>query len=491
MSRSLYNPDTRIFFGFFWVLIAIFAGVASVALPPVLVLAVVLGSILICLMGITPLAALTMLLVLAPLRTLITTESPLQLPLDIGQILFLFFVFVWALHRILHQKTVLIFQTSPIYIPILLFLMVGGLTVFSATSLTAWLTEWLKWWIIVAMVTFILNLGRGANWEWIAFAVVLSGVANACVGLYIYFGGSGADHLLINDNRFRAFGTFGQPNPFGGFLGLIIPISLMMFYGYTMRIIHHRRIVGKWHFRAVLPIIFYATATLLMLGGVFASWSRGAWLGLIVALGAITFALPRKTWRSVALLASGAVMLGVLWFSGLLPDSVTNRITSSTAEFFAFDDVRGVDITPDNYAVVERLAHWQAALNMAQAHPWLGVGLGNYEIVYDQFRLLNWHFPLGHAHNYYLNILAEAGIIGLFGYGLLWGSIVGFTWKARRLPDILQRAMAVGLLGTWVYLAFHSLLDNLYVNNVFIHLGTLLGLLALIYKNHYHTITYR
>lgn len=488
MIRVFNLPDNRWLSGALWFLIAILTGIASIVLPPAVMVMLIAAITLLCLMGITPLASLTALLVLAPLRTLIATESAVQLPLDIGQILFLLFVVLWWVYRITRKQSVLVVRGSPVYLPILIFVAASGLTVFSATSLGAWLTEWLKWWIILIMLTLTIHIGRGTKWEWVIFALVLSGVANACVGLYIHFGGSGADHLLIGANRYRAFGTFGQPNPFGGFLGLLIPVALMTAYGYSMRIFRAWRVARQFGFRSVYPVIFYASATLIMLAGVYASWSRGAWLGLVVALAAVAFALPRKTWRSIVLVGLVAIALGILWFSGRLPDSVVNRITSSTAEFFAFDDVRGVDITPANYAVVERLAHWQAALNMAQANPWLGVGLGNYEIVYDQYRLLNWNFPLGHAHNYYLNILAEAGMIGTLAYGLLWTGIVWLTWKARQHPDTLQRAVVVGLMGTWVYLAFHSLLDNLYVNNVFIHLGTLLGILAITYRNNYHTI---
>ncbi|MDQ7026033.1 MAG: O-antigen ligase family protein, partial [Anaerolineae bacterium] len=122
------------------------------------------------------------------------------------------------------------------------------------------------------------------------------------------------------------------------------------------------------------------------------------------------------------------------------------------------------------------------AQNMARDYPWLGVGLGNYEIAYEEYRLINWDEALGHAHNYYLNILAEAGMIGFFAYLGLWGSILWFTWVARSHPDIINRSLMVGLFGTWVYLTFHSLLDNLYVNNLFIHLGVMLGLLNIVYQ---------
>ena len=41
-----------------------------------------------------------------------------------------------------------------------------------------------------------------------------------------------------------------------------------------------------------------------------------------------------------------------------------------------------------------------------------------------------------------------------------------------------------GLLGTWTHLAVHSMVDKLYVNNLFLHLGVLLGLLAVAYHHH-------
>jgi putative inorganic carbon (hco3(-)) transporter len=86
-----------------------------------------------------------------------------------------------------------------------------------------------------------------------------------------------------------------------------------------------------------------------------------------------------------------------------------------------------------------------------------------------------------------LNIFAEAGIIGLAGYMGLWLAAAWLTWQTRRHPDHLGRCIAVGLLGTWAYLAVHSLTDNLYVNNVFLHLGVMFGILAIL---HGHIRTY-
>jgi O-antigen ligase len=143
-------------------------------------------------------------------------------------------------------------------------------------------------------------------------------------------------------------------------------------------------------------------------------------------------------------------------------------------------DVRGVPINDANYALIERQAHWQAALNMLTDHPWTGVGFSNYQPLYEQYRLLNWPMPLGHAHNIYLNVAAETGIIGLGLYLLLWISVFVLTFRTIRRAQALDRAVAVGLMSAWIYLGTHMLVDNLYVNNTHLLIGTLLGLLAAI-----------
>lgn len=431
---------------------------------------------------ITPFAALAILLILAPMRTLIATEAQFQLPLDIGQILFMVFLASYAISRIMKAERLFRFPFVPLVVSLSVFLLILGLNAFVAYSLTAWLNETLKWVQILILIVIVFTLVRSREWEWLVFAVVLAGVANALVGIYEFLGGSGALHLVINGRFFRAFGTFGQPNPFGGFMGLLTPIALMAALGYILRTIQIYRASKHIELAELAKAFFYGLSTLIMLIGILMSWSRGAWLGLGGAIAVIALALPRQTFRGIALFASGGLLVGLLAVAGLLPASIIERLSTSTQEFFAFEDVRGVDITPENFAVAERLAHWQVALNAATSSPWLGVGFGNYEVVYPQFRLINWSEPLGHAHNYFLNILAELGIVGLLGYGKVWLVIIWMTWRTKRHPDVLARFVAIGLLGTWVYLNIHSIFDNLYVNNLFLHLGLMLGILVVLYQ---------
>ncbi|MCA9973958.1 MAG: O-antigen ligase family protein, partial [Anaerolineales bacterium] len=219
--------------------------------------------------------------------------------------------------------------------------------------------------------------------------------------------------------------------------------------------------------------------------GLLASWSRGAWLGFAAGLVVLLFFLPRRRRHGLTLLLAGGgaalALLGAGVLLNRLPVGVVERAASSFSDDLQFGDVRGVDITDANYAVLERLAHWQAAVGMAEAHPWLGVGFGNYEPAYAQYRLINWPDALGHAHNYYLNLLAEVGVLGLAAYGVWWTAVF---WQAiRLLPrlDWRRRGVALGLLAVWTALAVHHLVDKLYVNNVYVHLGAMLGVQQLLW----------
>lgn len=430
--------------------------------------------------AITPVAAIAVMVVMSPLRALIETEAPGALPVDIGLLTAGITVAGWFGHRLIWRRSISGLASSPVFIAVLLFAIPAALSLYVAQSPSAWLSEWLKWVQIGLLIVICLDLLRGPDWQWLLGALVIGSVANALVGIYQFLGGSGALHLLINDRFFRAFGTFGQPNPFGGYMGLLAPVAVFSGIGFG--------VLAWMRLRERQPRVLPASVgALCLLGGgallglgVILSWSRGAWLGLIAALIASALVVPRRWWQSLLTLALiGGASLLLIGF-GLIPASLTQRLSSAFEDTFAVSDVRGVNVTSENYAVVERLAHWQAAVNMATEHPWLGVGLGNYEVAYAEYRLLYWKFSLGHAHNYYLNVLAETGIIGLAGYLAALVSLLVLTWRARRHPDIPTRFAAIGLFGTWVYLTVHSLTDNLYVNNLFLHVGILLGILAVI-----------
>ena len=457
-------------------LLAILTGLALVFLPAQVLFAAIVLALLLLPCLVSSRAALFPLLILAPMHVLIQTEVGPVLPLDIGQILFLAWFFAWSLHHVALRQRLPQLSLPPVVIPVLIFLLVAGNSLFNAVSVAAWLREWLKWLAIALVILIVGNSMQVRAWRWPLRALVLAGAVNATLGLYQFFGGSGALHFLVGGRFFRAFGTFGQPNPLGGFLALLLPLAMCLLLAGLRRWLRTRRKAD------LFSLCAWALPTTLLLAGLVASWSRGAWLAFIVAMLVTLLALPRRLVHGLLLAGGVFVLTALLWSTGVLPASLGERLASSTEGYLGFEDMRGANINPGNYAVVERLAHWQAALNMASAHPWSGVGLGNYEHAYPQHRLIDWPEALGHAHNFWLNQLAETGLTGMAAWCFMWLAIVLYTWRARQHPDDEARLAVVGLLGAWTSLAVHSLFDNLFVNNLFLHVGFLLGVLAVLHR---------
>jgi O-antigen ligase len=322
----------------------------------------------------------------------------------------------------------------------------------------------------------------GIDIRWLVTLILLAGVSQALIGIW-QFGlrGDGPDHFMILDRYFRAFGTFQQPNPFGGYMGMSAALAIGGSIGAFIAILGDRR--AKKHVtRADWFWLFFVLVCAVVLSlALLMSWSRGAWIGFAAAMITLVFFLPKKRWQGVVLTLAAFTIIFVMFQNNLLPLSITNRLESFGTEFL-IGDVRGVHITEENFAIIERLAHWQAGGDMARDHLLTGVGFGNYEVAYGQYGLLNWPHPLGHAHNYYLNILAETGIVGILTYLIFW--IMVFVQLIRSLGrlDWPNRGLALGLLAAWTALSVHHFFDKLYVNNLYLFIGVMLGLQQVLTK---------
>ena len=211
----------------------------------------------------------------------------------------------------------------------------------------------------------------------------------------------------------------------------------------------------------------------------FFSLSRGAWLGFAMAVVVMTALRSRRAFLLFAL--AGIILTGLLLIGSLniLPQALAERI-ADVPTFLGLNlfDPRSVLLTDENFGIVDRMAHWFAAWNMFNDFPWLGVGIGNYGVVYPLYGLREWPFSLGHAHNFYLNMLAETGLIGFLFYGFMVISALVYAWKVSRETAGVWRAVSLGILGALVALSVHNFFDNLYVHGMNIQFGLLLGFLA-------------
>jgi O-antigen ligase len=222
-----------------------------------------------------------------------------------------------------------------------------------------------------------------------------------------------------------------------------------------------------------------AAVTGLILCGLYASQSRGAWIG---AAASVIVVSAVRSKRAAVLFATVVTLLAIVGATGafdLLPESVVQRF-ADVIPVTGIPNIAIAEVTDANFPAIERLAHWQSALNMWRDHLWLGVGFGNYPAVYPVYAIGRWLDPLGHAHNFYLNVAAETGLAGLLAYGLFWLSAFALGWRAVRGSRGFQRAVAIGCLGVLVHLTVHNMVDNLFVQGMYLHVAAVLGLLVFI-----------
>jgi putative inorganic carbon (hco3(-)) transporter len=452
-----------------------------VARAPLAPLLLGLGGVVILAGAFTePLFGLGAALLIGPLRAWLEIRSPGVAPYA-GQAVLVLTLVAWSARGMLRHNVNVVIPAG--LAPLLLFIGVALLSLWAPVSAWQGTLELLKW-VQVALVALLVydRLKAGAiDSRW---AVVILGVAalfQALIGLW-QFGLLRLGPLTpieikefaINARFSRAYGSFQQPNPFAGFLGLVGALLT----GITVSVL-----VDRWRARG-LPTGLRAAAgsgapALVIVAGLVASWSRGGWMGFAAAVLVMAALLSRRSWWGPVLLAGLLGVGALLYVTGQLPAAIVDRLMSFLA-YTRFEDVRGVGVTDANFAVIERMAHWQAALSMWRDHFWVGIGWGGYEAAYPTYRLIRWVLPLGHAHNTYLNLLAEVGLLGLGAY-LGWLGITGARLlhtlsRHETLIDPWRRGLALGLIGAWTYFVTHSFVDSLMVNNVHLHVGVLLAL---------------
>ncbi|MBM3134510.1 MAG: O-antigen ligase family protein [Chloroflexi bacterium] len=470
--------------------VALAAGLALALLPLSTALVLVAGTGVLLAALVRPEVALWLLIFAVPFGGLrqwslggfnVTATEPLVAVLGVA----------W-LAGMVRQRAIR-FTFTPLLIALLLFLGALLLSLFDALSLSLSAKELLKWGEFLVVYVVVVHTVNGytdykerRQVAILLALVLLAGALEAAWGLYGSLQRLGPpSYAIVGGRLFRAFGTFGQPNPFGGYINLSLPLGLSLLIGQF----------ADWRSRAPLhPRTLAILSACALLGlALILSWSRGAWLGAAVAVGVVVLAwgvallwgarhneqLRRAGERLLLVLLIVAIMGGTLVLAGaadLLPASVTSRLGSIGEQFGVFA-VRTVKLTDENYAAVERMAHWQAALSMIQARPLLGYGIGNYPAAYPQYNLPGWEDPLGHAHNYYLNVAAETGLVGLAAY-LLWLLLAcaGAWMVAVRATSGLGRAVAIGVLGVLAAQTTHNVFDNLWVHSMAVQVALLLGL---------------
>jgi O-antigen ligase len=171
---------------------------------------------------------------------------------------------------------------------------------------------------------------------------------------------------------------------------------------------------ASWLFTGRQRIVAGA-ATLLVLVSLFVAASRSGVAAGLLMLAVLALAWWPRTRVPAALAAGVLVVSGVLGVLG-------------GAEVFEKHAESMQAGRPLNF----REQAWNLALSTWQQHPWFGVGMDNFALASRELPSQQLRDLMPHAHNLYLNSLAERGMVGaapLAAVLILWG-----WWLFRRRP---------------------------------------------------------
>ncbi|HEX6508158.1 MAG TPA: O-antigen ligase family protein [Chloroflexota bacterium] len=362
----------------------------------------------------------------------------------------------WIVDAVARRRTPVSDRTLAPYI--VLYVVATAVSSTQAQDLAASGREIIKW-TEFAVVFFAAAafLRTRHDLHLLTAALVGGGVSQALLGFEQFVRQAGPAAFGLHRAFFRSYGTFDQPNPYAGYLNMVIPLAIV----FTVRARH------GWE------RTLYGCAALAMIAALVASQSRGAILALLAAGTVLALFLVPISRIPIGIAALATVVFACGASFGIFATGPIDRVAGS----IGLGGVAFGNVTNANFSAVERAAHWLAGVRMFAGHPFLGVGIGNYAEAYPAVHPRGWYASLEHAHNYFINIAAEAGIFGLTTYTLLAGSALWYSYAiTRRARDVTCFGVSLGALGALVATNFHNLFDVLYVHGMATLLGSILAL---------------
>ncbi len=213
----------------------------------------------------------------------------------------------------------------------------------------------------------------------------------------------------------------------------------------------------------------FRTICLIILGlfiaGLVYSYTRAAWISLLVALGLAVVLYFRFKWYIYVVGILVVILVGYSMQERFQLMLKKNKQVS--ADSFE-KHVKSIYNISNDDSNLERINRWRSALRMTAERPWVGFGAGTYKFQYAPFQRakeltkISTNFgTVGNAHSEYFQPLAELGVIGLLSFLYLL-FVVGRTAVKLHYqsqdPKVRVLNMAA-LLGLTTYFV-HGLLNN-------------------------------
>lgn len=282
--------------------------------------------------------------------------------------------------------------------------------------------------------------------------LIVYGFLLAVFGLLQHFTWNGKFYW-VHEKFIQGFGPFHNRNHFAGYLEMLasLPVAILLLREKTTE-----------------KRLLYGLAATTMGVAVVISLSRGGLLSLTASLlFVIVLSLNLRTARqskknpevasrrsawltqaSIGALVLGSITAGIFWLGA---DAVVERLTGKADE---------APKTVGDKLHEARLPVWQEAYRIFKDSPLTGIGLGAYATVSPTYSSLNSALVLnGEAHNDYLQVLTDTGLIG--GALLLWFLVLLGRDVQRGLQssDANRAGLALGCGGGLFAMLIHSFFD--------------------------------
>jgi O-antigen ligase len=298
--------------------------------------------------------------------------------------------------------------------------------------------EWLKGTALLVLVFLAVQSFRTAqDWRDFVWFLVALGFVTSLIGIVQHFTFNGKMYWF-REMKYGGipFGPYVNRNHFAGFVELVVPPGLAM-------------LVLRAERRDLMPLL--AIFTLLPIGALFLAASRGGIIAFFCEIIVIILlvASRQKEWKT---LATGGVLL-------LLVIAIVGWIGVGQA-LERFSTYRSLEVTEARRLEMNRDS-WRIFLD----HPILGTGFGTLREVFPKYETLYDGLVVDHSHDDYVELLANAGIVG----GLLgaWFLALLFWQGAKSLQasrGTLDLALHIGALAACIGILIHSFSDfNLHI----------------------------
>ena len=322
-------------------------------------------------------------------------------------------LFLWALGSVQLGRIKPLW--SPLYIPLGLFFLLAAAQ--SAARLTLDTSETRQALVLLAsdLIFFFLAVqllggARSSALQPFGMAVLIFA---GCLGLFaILQSASGAQRIygLFETPNSAMFGPYVDRDHFAGLMEMLLPVAI--FY-----------IAGRHGRLSLEGSVWRVSAVVLALAALLLSGSRAGLLALAAEMVIATVVLRRAALRTgqkrrLATAAGLALVAGAILFAYMDPGWVAKKLGS----------VAYVDKTWAEWAS-DRKTMASDALHMWHEHPWLGVGIGDFETAYPRYQSFPTDQWIDHAHNDYAEAAAETGVVGAL---LILATVALFLYLAFR-----------------------------------------------------------